>query len=46
MLGVCYEDGIGVEKSESEAIKWLKEAAKQEHEEAQQHLFLKGISIK
>ena len=27
-LGVCYENGQGVEQSSSEAIKWYKEAAK------------------
>ena len=34
-LGVCYENGEGVEKNHSEAIKWCKRAAEQGHASAQ-----------
>jgi len=33
-LGICYEDGDGVEWSYTEAIKWYSKAADQGHEEA------------
>ncbi|MBO5959059.1 MAG: SEL1-like repeat protein [Lentisphaeria bacterium] len=28
-LGLCYEKGIGVDKNETKAIKWLVKAARQ-----------------
>ena len=33
-LGICYEDGDGVEWSYDEAMKWYSKAASQGHEEA------------
>ena len=33
-LGICYEDGDGVEWNYDEAIKWYSKAADQGHEEA------------
>ena len=33
-LGICYEDGDGVEWSYTEALKWYSKAAEQGHEEA------------
>lgn len=37
-LGLCYELGRGINKSRQNAIYWYKEAAKQEHKEAQKKL--------
>ncbi|KAF0525726.1 HCP-like protein [Gigaspora margarita] len=34
-LGVCYHDGVGVDKSESEAFKWYKKSAEQGHPRGQ-----------
>lgn len=28
-LGMCYENGYGVQKSESEAVRWYRKAADQ-----------------
>ena len=44
-LGICYEDGDGVEWSYTEAMKWYSKAATQGHEEAKYLLdILKEIS--
>ena len=33
-LGVCYEEGLGVQESIDEAVKWYRKAAQQGHEDA------------
>ena len=38
VLGLCYEDGTGVQKSNAEAQAWYRKAAAQGHEEAQEAL--------
>ncbi len=37
-LGWCYENGEGVEKNMSEAVKWYRKAAEQGHKDAQCNL--------
>ena len=37
-VGDCYENGLGVEKSRSEAKKWYKDAAEKGHAKAQERL--------
>ena len=37
-LGVCYENGDGVEKDSQKAVKWYKKAAEQGHADAQCNL--------
>jgi len=47
-LGVCYENGIGVEKNAREAVKWYGKAAAQGNDHAQYHLALcyqNGIGV-
>lgn len=41
-LGRCYGNGVGVEKNEEEAFKWLRMAARQDYEEAQELLKANG----
>lgn len=38
LLGVCFRDGKGVEKSDAEAITWWRRAAEQGHRDAQCNL--------
>ena len=37
-LGVCYENGRGVTKSISEAVKWYRKAAEKGHARAKEKL--------
>lgn len=37
-VGVCYEDGIGVEADLEEAREWYARSAKQGNKEAKKHL--------
>ena len=37
-LGICYDNGYGVEKDLSEAVIWFRKAANQGHAEAQNML--------
>ena len=37
-LGVCYEGGMGVERSRAEAVKWYRMAAEQGNARAQEEL--------
>lgn len=37
-MGCCYKDGKGVEQNDEEAFRWLRLAARQEHEGAQKLL--------
>jgi TPR repeat protein len=37
-LGLCYREGIGIEKNEEEAVKWFRKAAEQDHYDAQKEL--------
>ena len=32
LMGCCYKDGKGVEQNDEEAFRWLRLAARQEHE--------------
>ncbi len=48
IVGVCYDNGRGVEKSYVEAVKWYRKAAEQNHAEAQfnlavRHDFGRGV---
>ena len=38
ILGICYQEGSGVEQSYTEAFKWLKKSAEQGHDLAQLNL--------
>ena len=47
-LGVCYENGTGVDKDASEAVKWYRKAAEQGHTRAQCNLgwcYMNGVGV-
>lgn len=47
-LGLCYLNGSGVTKDETEAVKWFRKAAEQEYAEAQNYLgecYVRGTGV-
>ena len=47
-LGVCYNDGIGVEQDDNEAIKWYRLSAEKGYSRAQHNLgicYYKGVGV-
>ena len=40
-LGICYDEGSGVEEDEDEAVKWYWKAAEQGHWDAKEMLLEK-----
>ena len=42
-LGNCYLNGLGVQKSQAEAVEWIRKAAVQGHEKAQDYMREQGL---
>ena len=43
-LGLMYEEGRGVARSDAEAVNWYRKAAKQGHKFSQEKLQKRGLS--